>query len=482
MLPIFINDELDIREGDTSHTALLETVRGKLKHLTGQPQSLRKELVAVLMEKKHILVIVDNLSGMSDATRLCIQPQRAEFPGAALIVTSRLKEEKLETAATFETVLLTGNRVSQFVQSYIEIQGKSGLFDTDQEFHSNCNKLSQIAGTGERKITPMFAKLFLDHLINAKDSGSRQPLPDNIPDLVLRYVDNLNPNDAAVNKRQQSLEDAQTVAGLCVKKSFTPIAVSKSDIIKSLKDEDSEDSEDRFEYLKDVLGLLKVEKPREGSKYMVRFLLDPLAEYLAAYKVVNSYQGRTNLWTNLMTRIDNEESERVESFLLALNDCCRTTKVAIPEFVRLRLTEFQYNWEIKQLLHDLDSPDAITRRRACRRCGQIGHAIPAVISALCKSLQYDDHTVQIEAIRVLGAMGQRAESAIPDLTKLLQQNDTNVRKLVKEALELIASDEPTTSVSFPVRLEAWRRLPAATRRPKSRRPKSSKRKRAGGTP
>jgi len=55
-------------------------------------------------------------------------------------------------------------------------------------------------------------------------------------------------------------------------------------------------------------------------------------------------------------------------------------------------------------------------------------------------LKASDSTARALAARNLGNMGARAESAIPELKKLLEDENPKVRTLVEEALEKITAE------------------------------------------
>ena len=71
------------------------------------------------------------------------------------------------------------------MDAYLTQQGKRELFD-DPEYFEVCRKLSLMVG--EKDITVLLAKLYADQLVAAKEDLEAKDLPDNIPDLMLCYL------------------------------------------------------------------------------------------------------------------------------------------------------------------------------------------------------------------------------------------------------------------------------------------------------
>ncbi len=92
ILPVLIEQELDF-EGTEGKDPLTETAGRQLQILVGEQEAIPDELLNRLLRRQRVLVIVDHLSEMSEATRAEIKPGAQGFPVNALVVTSRLKEE-----------------------------------------------------------------------------------------------------------------------------------------------------------------------------------------------------------------------------------------------------------------------------------------------------------------------------------------------------------------------------------------------------
>lgn len=113
-----------------------------------------------------------------------------------------------------------GNRLSSFMEAYLTKLGKRDLFN-DREFFEDCSRLSALASQGN--ITILLAKLYADQMISAKEGKNREDLPDNIPDLMIHYLNQLN-YSVADNKLDNRTvhRDAKIVAWECLQQTYRP--------------------------------------------------------------------------------------------------------------------------------------------------------------------------------------------------------------------------------------------------------------------
>jgi hypothetical protein len=85
MLPVFLNEDFAYASTNTSDP-FMRTVRDKLQ-FEGPPPSLG--LVERLLGARLVLVLIDGLSELSEATQSAIRPDSSDFQAHALVVTSR---------------------------------------------------------------------------------------------------------------------------------------------------------------------------------------------------------------------------------------------------------------------------------------------------------------------------------------------------------------------------------------------------------
>ncbi len=339
MLPVLIEEDIEV-EAARGKDPFIAMIQGQLNdELGSDTEPISEELLEHLLRKQRILVIVDHLSEMSEQTREFIHPEMSDCPVNALVVTSRIKEKLGGVNKTTITPLLVeGNRLSSFMDAYlIKLDNARSLF-TDSQFFEACKNLSNIVG--QSKITVLLAKLYADQLIAAKRNliGDIKPedVPDNIPDLMLRYLNLLNEKvPEAQNKLKNPTvhRDVQVLAWECLKTNYQPKTTKREDAIIAIG---NNEGEIHLDYLEKRLHLIQTISPAEDK---IRFTLDPVVEYLAALYLCSLYRNDENQWSELLNHIDNISIS--QGFLIALRDCCsaKGEEYNIPSFVLEKLLE-----------------------------------------------------------------------------------------------------------------------------------------------
>ncbi|HTL90347.1 MAG TPA: HEAT repeat domain-containing protein, partial [Leptolyngbya sp.] len=219
MLPVLIEQELDFKLPDAKNP-FREAIRGQVQALIDAAEPISDEFLEKLLRQRRILVIVDRLSELSEETRQQIRPGHPDFPANALIVTSRVEETLDEVPkTTVKPLRIEGNRLSSFLEAYLNQRSKRELF-TDPEYFDACGQLSRMVG--QRNITVLLARLYAEQMI-AKKEGSEGILPDNIPDLMLSYLNELNRDTAEHEPDNLTVhEDAKIIAWECLKHYYRP--------------------------------------------------------------------------------------------------------------------------------------------------------------------------------------------------------------------------------------------------------------------
>jgi HEAT repeat protein len=350
MLPVLIEEELEIPDEIEIETglvrkspfipALMDAIQGQLQNLTDEIESISEELLERLLRERRILVIVDHLSEMSEATRKAIRPDSPNFSVNALIVTSRF-EEKLGqvTKTTLKPLRIQGNRLSSFMEAYLTQANKRDLF-TDSEFFQACSGLSQMVG--ERNVTALLAKLYADQLMAAKIEEIQQvPLLTlgNIPELMLWYLNELNRSVTEGNKLSDRIvqQDAKAIAWECLKQTFRPTTANRDTALAALGDDNAEN---RLKYLEERLHLIQTIGAAQNK---IRFALDPLAEYLAAMHLLELCQKNEYFWGEFWHEATtaSEGIESITGFLLALRDCYQALgkEANVPQIIGKELSK-----------------------------------------------------------------------------------------------------------------------------------------------
>jgi hypothetical protein len=323
MLPVLIEDDLKEPLG--------QAVRGILQVQLETEQLLPESLVNALLRNGRILVIVDGLTERDEATRTAIRPAASEFLPSTMIVTSR-KAEALgaATVVRITPTRISGGRLSNFVGAYLTKVGRREDFD-DTEFFAACGDLSRLVGG--RDITALLAKLYIDLTIARKDGEVGGSAPRHVHELFMVYLNRLNkrrqpsdPDDATVH------QDAKNLAWCCLRETLKPGPVAIDDALDSLG---GKEREQRLRYLRDVLGLIENLGPNPRR---LRFSLDPIAEHLAAQRVLEASGSNEAQWNLILDKIERSGDGAADcaGFVTALAECiaAEAGNIAVPEKVR----------------------------------------------------------------------------------------------------------------------------------------------------
>jgi HEAT repeat protein len=483
MLPVLIEGNLEARS--EVKDLLVNAVSGGLKELISEPEPVFEELLLQLLRKRRVLVIIDSLSELDDATRKSVRPTDPNFPVAALLVTSRIDEDLGGASkALLRPLRLKSDRLSTFMDRYLEQLGKRELFN-DEEYFDACRRLSQLVS--DREITVLIAKMYAEQMIAAKeaDAGAQateRELPRNLPDLMLGYVKRLNDQMKADKQDIRKVVNVAKIAAWeCLKHTCRPTTAKRDDVQNALCNEP--DAETLLKYLEERLQLIQTTGPVSD---LIRFSLDPLAEYLAARYLVERCGKFEDLWREFFENADKQSGapETIKEFLLAARDCCAEKGKSddVLAWVSDKLAQLagldpdaakaaQLKQRVHRWISDLKSPDAEDRKTAAQKLGQIGkdakEAAPAVIlalrdqdavvrrtaadvlgkiapgakdtlSALIDALKDQDAVVRLNAASALGGIGPEAKEAVPALIDALKDQDAEVRRYVVDVLGKIA--------------------------------------------
>ncbi|NJL46704.1 MAG: hypothetical protein HC929_03380, partial [Leptolyngbyaceae cyanobacterium SM2_5_2] len=140
MLPVLIEQELNDKP-------LLKAIRGQLP-LNADNNFITDELLDALLRQRRVLVILDHVSEMSEATYSQMQKALEATPINALVITSRLAEKNLGRSdyQRLEPQKIEGDKLYTFIPPYLDKKGKKDLFADNDEFLRTCRRLSKIDG------------------------------------------------------------------------------------------------------------------------------------------------------------------------------------------------------------------------------------------------------------------------------------------------------------------------------------------------
>lgn len=443
MLPVLVEDEF----GEIN--SLLSSIASQIKSLRDTTEELPDELLKQLLKQRRVLVIVDHFSEMSQETQTALRLKDADLPINALILTSRtesiLGREIIKTMIQPQRI---DNNVQLdfFIISYLRQAQHEELLQ-NPENAADIKRLAQILETEDRGITFLFVKLYIDSMISRVERSSNKDLPDNFPGIVLTYLNDLNFHVRGSKLEERIVQqDAKAIAWFCLKQTFKPNSVHRNQILKvlaQLKDgtEDIQTKPDqRLKYFEDTLSLIKTEG---ADRNKIRFILDPLAEYLAGLYLIELYGDNETFWyKEVLEKVDTEiaNPEEIKGFLLALRDCCiaKRSEIRLSDSIAETLGKLagldlealqktKLNLHIQHLIASLSLPIPAERAHAARALGMHGLQAQRAISRLVKLLKDDEIEVRFSAAEALTKIDPTGQEIAPSLIQSLKDKDSSVR-------------------------------------------------------
>ncbi|MEH2464910.1 HEAT repeat domain-containing protein [Nostoc sp.] len=455
MLPVLIEQELKSQSGE-GMKPLIEEIVGQIQELSDGEQKIVDELlVEQLLRQRRILLIVDHFSEMGQQTREQINPDFRQFPANALVVTSRIEEKFNGIDTKIKTLRFDGGKLAYFIEQYLKQCDKWELFEEDQEdFLHECAQLARIVGD-KKTITVLLAKLYAERMINAKENVllTERSL-DNIPDLIIEHLNKLNRDvERRTSEEYHTLEpDAKLIAWKCLEQNYKPSYVERMSLIDALGKEKADNALEHFEKKNFLI--------KSGKSGTIRFVLDPLAEYLAGLYLVNHLNENDVSWRDFLAKVDNnpDKQEEIKGFLLALRECCisKGVEAKVPSFVAEELGKLaglnlealkqeQIKRRIRLLIANLSAPEANAgdRQRAAEELGKIGLSAKSAAPALIKALKDKDSKVRFTAVQTLGNLGNNSEPVLQALLSMLTNQDAQIRSKAGKVLGRLSKDSQT---------------------------------------
>lgn len=381
MLPVLIEQEFELNQPEP----LFAEIGRKLQYLGGAKKPINDELLKHLLKQRRVLVVVDNFSEMSETTRKVIRLDSVNCYVNALVITSCFEENLGKVfKSTLKPLRIETNRLPSFMETYLIKCGKRNLFQ-DADLLTAGSRLSAIVA--HRNIPALFIKLYIEQLIVAKESNLYGDLPNNIPNLVFSYLNELNQN--VIGNRFSEItihNDAKQIAWECMKYNFSLTPISYESALNKLALENnaiqysrwqnqSKEStkiqfstkyripsqEYRLQYLETSLRLIQtVGNPDEH----IRFVFEPVAEYLAGLYLLETYSHDEEFWQTFIMLIDkiHKTPDAIEKFLRIIRGCIHSHNTNQYHYIIDILAKFAANpilIIVEKFLHHLDAKFSI---------------------------------------------------------------------------------------------------------------------------
>jgi photosystem II stability/assembly factor-like uncharacterized protein len=351
MLPVFVVQET---------TNLVETVTQELRRMLGA-EGLPDDLVRGLLTKQRLLVIVDALSERDPETQQHVQNIFAQdVPLNAVVITSRTEPNlgALDRTALYP-VRLDAASIVPFIIGYLDRMTAAGQADENSRTADldRMKAVSQLrdgrvqlqlgeriltlAESGGQKtpVTPLLVTLFVESALRrAADGLSFDEMPEAVPEVFVDYLRRLNSGGARPDGPLSDdlfIRAAQTIASVSLGTNLIPQDFSPQDATEALKQDAGNDQQAAF-LLSRLVASGVVERRSPGGQVVLRFSLDPVAEYLAAIRRLFSMKAASGEeWRAYLSSLEKTIGypKGPEGYLIALTTCYKAYKkdYSLPE-------------------------------------------------------------------------------------------------------------------------------------------------------
>lgn len=316
MLPVIIKDDIPLGP-EAGEERFLDEIGNQVKGIINEDRAPSRGLLKGLLRRRRIVLLVDGHSEMRDELYKVIMGNIQGVPANALVFTGRAdKVPSSLTGSTIKPLGISKDKLLDFIVPYLGARGKRGLL-TDDQVNEGAHHLLEIVGG--RDITPLLAKLYIELLIERQEKSPSKELPRNIPELMIGYVRAIYEQSAPFPEGPSAvIEAAKLIAWESVKRTYSPVPVKRVNAQRVLGR--GENSEGLLNYLE---AQLKIIQPTGSDQSRVRFVFEPLAEYLAGVYCVNKYGTDEERWQDFFkgARVQKGAPESIREFLSAVKDC-----------------------------------------------------------------------------------------------------------------------------------------------------------------
>lgn len=283
---------------------------------------LPEVFIQALFKGKRLLLIVDRLSERQQESREAMKHLPAFL--SAVILTSRYKIGlDLPDVKHIETFGLSSKTLMGFLESLIVNAGVAPKFSGLGSRADLVKRFADVItiNNKEEVITPLLVTLFVRKAINqlsATQNNMLETLPTSIPDVYFEYLCSVNPEDEKV-RNYLSDEKMLIAAGILacaeIGENFRPNRIDRQYAEKALAKENLLVND--VNPLQRLIDNHVLEEYQEGGDFKVSFVLDPVAEYLAAFAHAKRCEKNAKAWKKLIEDIA-KQGEEAKGFMTAL--------------------------------------------------------------------------------------------------------------------------------------------------------------------
>jgi HEAT repeat protein/energy-coupling factor transporter ATP-binding protein EcfA2 len=273
-------------------------------------------LIKVLIAKRRLLLIIDNLDEVTPGPL-----HLTDTPGRVLLTFDRKQRSSITSRWIINTCRIPPNLLERVLRALLMKPAES-LISPAELSHAK-ERLSSMFRDGQ---TPFaLAKIYAQELAAWQELGRRGKLPENVPDLVVIYLNQLGRSATGALDGRTFQRMLKRIAWKSIRRTFSPAPIARSALQTTLNSSVllRAQQTDYFQHLSKT-GVLR----RWGSASIV-VAPDIFAEYLAGLYILEC-RNRPAMWDALLARL-KQPSTATESdgFVNALWDCCRINGPAL---------------------------------------------------------------------------------------------------------------------------------------------------------
>jgi len=334
IVPIFVVEDT---------TNLFDSVAAVLRRMLNG-EDILPDLVRGLLAHKRLLIIVDALSERALETQRHVE-QFYKFPEriGALVVTSRIAPDfgSLERT-TLYPVRLDARRIVPFIIGYLDRRETEGLLREGRLQLQLAEKILALSEAGGQRapITALLVTMFVDGArLRIRQGHALDDLPKVMPDIFVDYLQRLNTVTGTSERKIADpafVQAAQVIAVVSLGKTLIPRDFLAAEAMAALS-KDGLDSQGQA-LLDQLIGGGVIERRGPGGYVLLRFSLDPVAEYLAATRqVIKMKSADTRRWVSYLSSLKKVDGypDVMEGYLTALVNCYSALKqeLSLPDVV-----------------------------------------------------------------------------------------------------------------------------------------------------
>jgi hypothetical protein len=311
-LPIIIEQETE---------DIYNTVKTIIVSLTNE--KIDDQFLTYLLKKQKLLVIIDALSERSIKMQQHIQDIYAQMPINALIITSRTPVNiRIGENTHFYPQPMDFVKVAEYVKAVL-INRNEEVFKSDINRSRLSDKIISIFRVGDKEIQilPILTTLMMKDaiLLSAQPEGNDinyiiNKMSSSIPDVFINYLLSVNPKTGEnIFTEEEILNYSEIIALASLGDDYIPGDILLNSSLKQLLHTEPHLKKNIIDRL--IKNGILLPYRRYGSDTYLRFALDPLAEYLAAYGVAKNCGADKTNWENTYIKI---KEKKAYGFLTAL--------------------------------------------------------------------------------------------------------------------------------------------------------------------